>query len=180
MHRLVIILLKNGFEEIEALAPLDVLRRLNYHVKLISMEESLDVIGSHGVKIEADELYSDSLLECKGVILPGGMPGALNLKNDYRVINLVKKYNEEKKLIAAICAAPIVLGKANILSNANATSYPGFENDLKCLNYLEDKVVVCNNIITSRGPATAFDFAFAIAEYLGLNTSNLYKGMLFK
>ena len=180
MHREIIILLKNGFEEIEALAPLDVLRRLNYPVKLISMEESKTVISSHGITFVADEIYSDDLLDTAGVILPGGMPGSLNLKNDARVISLVKKFFNEKKLVAAICAAPIVLGEADILSGLNATSYPGFEADLKCLNYLEDKVVISQNVITSRGPATAFDFAFAIAEYLGLSTSVLLKGMLFK
>lgn len=176
----IIILLKDGFEEIEALAPLDVLRRLNYNVKLVSMTNKLEVISSHGVLINADYLYDDEFLESEGVVIPGGMPGATNLRDDERVIKLIKKFNKEKKLIAAICAGPIVLGKANILSNHKVTSYPGFENELNCLEYLDKKVVVSENIITSRGPATAFDFAFAIAEYLKLDISKLLKGMLFK
>ena len=176
----VIILLANGFEEIEALAPLDVLRRLNYDVKLVSMNKTKEVMSSHGVSFNADLLYSDDLYDCKGVIIPGGMPGASNLRDDFRVISLIKKYNEEKKMIASICAGPIVLGKANVLVDKVATCYPGFENELNALRVLKEKVVVSNNVITSRGPATAFDFAFEIATFLGLDTSNLLKGMLFK
>lgn len=175
----VIILLKDGFEEIEALAPLDVLRRLNCNIKLVSMTNKLEVLSSHGVTIKADVLYNENLLDSEGVIIPGGMPGAVNLRDDDRVIKLITKFNEEKKLIAAICAGPIVLGQAGILTNHKATSYPGFENELNCLKYLDEKVVISENIITSRGPATAFDFAFAIAEYLKLDISILLKGMLF-
>ena len=176
----VLILLKNGFEEIEALAPLDVLRRLNYDVKLVSMEDSLEVLSSHNVTIKADMVYDENLLDCSGVIIPGGMPGAKNLKDDERVISLIRKSYMDNKMIAAICAGPIVLGKAGILNSHSVTSYPGFENELGCKIYLEKNVVVSHNIITSRGPATAFEFAFEIAKYLGLNTSNLQKNMLFK
>ena len=176
----VIILLANGFEEIEALAPLDVLRRLNYDVKLVSMNSSLEVISSHGVTFKCDLLFNEELYNSKGVVIPGGMPGATNLRDDKRVIELVKSFYNDKKLVAAICAGPIVFGKANILSNHFATSYPGFESELGCAKYLEDNVVFCYNVITSRGPATAFDFAFAIAKYLGLDVSRLLKGMLFE
>lgn len=178
--RRVIILLNNGFEEIEALAPLDVLRRLNYEVLLVSMIDTLEVISSHGVSIKADVLFNDSLLDSEGVIIPGGLPGATNLRDDKRVIELVKSFYNDKKLVAAICAGPIVFGKANILSNHFATSYPGFESELGCAKYLENNVVFSDNVITSRGPATAFDFAFAIAKYLGLDVSRLLKGMLFE
>ena len=176
----VIILLANGFEEIEALAPLDVLRRLNYDVKLVSMNDTLEVVSSHNVSFNADLLFSEEVYLSAGVIIPGGMPGAKNLRDDDRVIKLVKKFYEENKMIAAICAGPIVLGKAGILDRHSATSYPGFESELGCAKYLEENVVVSQNIITSRGPATAFEFAFKIAKYLGLNTSNLQKSMLFK
>lgn len=180
MDSRILILLKDGFEEIETLTPLDVLRRLNYEVKLVSMTNSINVKSSHGVSVQADLIYSDELLNSSGVIIPGGMPGATNLREDERVISLVQKFYEENKLVAAICAGPIVLGKAQILKNHKATSYPGFEKELGCLDYVEDKVVVSNNVITSRGPATVFEFAFAIASYLKLDTSNLLKGMLFK
>lgn len=174
------ILLANGFEEIEALAPLDVLRRLNYEVELVSMNNTLEVISSHNVTFKADKVYDEKVELSQGLIIPGGMPGSINLRDDNRVIDLVKKFKEENKLICAICAGPIVLGRANILNDIEVTSYPGFENELNCKNYLNEKVVVSKNIITSRGPATAFDFAFAIANYLGLDTSSLEKGMLFK
>ena len=176
----VIILLANGFEEIEALAPLDVLRRLNYDVKLVSMNESLEVISSHNVVFKADLLFNEELFTLAGVIIPGGMPGAINLRDDDRVLTLVKSLYKEHKLIASICAGPIVLGKANILSSHYATCYPGFESELNALRVLKEKVVVSDNVITSRGPATAFDFAFKIANYLGLDTSKLLNGMLFK
>ncbi len=175
----IIILLANGFEEIEALAPLDVLRRLDYDVKLISMNATKEVVSSHKVIFTADELFSNDLVNASGLIIPGGMPGAVNLRDDDRVINLVRKFHQEKKMIAAICAGPIVLGKAEILKDLIVTSYPGFQDELGAKAYVEDKVVLCENVITSRGPATAFDFAFKIAEYLGLDTKNLKKGMLF-
>ena len=178
--RRVIILLNNGFEEIEALAPLDVLRRLNYEVLLVSMIDTLEVISSHGVSIKADVLFNDSLLDSEGVIIPGGLPGATNLRDDKRVLTLVKNFDLEKKLIASICAGPIVLGKANVLENKTATCYPGFEKELNAKEVVKEKVIVSENIITSRGPATAFDFAFEIAKYLGLDISKLLDGMLFK
>ena len=176
----VIILLANGFEEIEALAPLDVLRRLNYDVKLVSMNSSLEVISSHGVTFKCDLLFNEELYNSKGVVIPGGMPGATNLRDDKRVLTLVKNFDLEKKLIASICAGPIVLGKANVLENKSATCYPGFEKELNAKEVVKEKVIVSENIITSRGPATAFDFAFEIAKYLGLDISKLLDGMLFK
>lgn len=176
----VVILLANGFEEIEALAPFDVLTRLNYDVELISMNDSLEVSSSHGVKVFANALFSEELYKCEGVIIPGGLPGATNLRSDERVIELVKDFNENNKLIAAICAGPIVLGKARVLDDKDATCYPGFEESLNCQNYLLDNVVVSKNAITSRGPATAFEFAFAIAKYLKLDVKEIEKGMLFK
>ena len=176
----VIILLASGFEEIEALAPLDVLRRLNYEVELVSMNESLDVKSTHNVNFKADKLFSDDCYNACGLIIPGGMPGATNLRDDIRVIDLIKKFNQEKKMIAAICAGPIVLGKAGILNTEKVTSYPGFEAELNAKEYLREDVVISNHIITSRGPATAFKFAFEIANYLGLETKNLLKGMLFE
>lgn len=147
----VIILLANGFEEIEALAPLDVLRRLNYDVKLVSMNATLEVLSSHNVSFKADLLFNEDLYNSSGVIIPGGMPGAINLRDDVRVLDLVKKFNEQKKMIGAICAGPIVLGKANILNNHIATCYPGFEAELNANKCLEEKVVISKNIITSRG-----------------------------
>lgn len=174
------ILLATGFEEIEALAPLDVLRRLNYDVELISMTNSFYVESSHGVNIKADKLFDLEIMNSNALVIPGGLPGATNLRDDNRVISLVKKFFDDKKLVAAICAGPIVLGKANILNNIEATSYPGFEEALKCKEYRCDEVVISGNVITSRGPATAFKFAFAIAKYLGLDISKLEEGMLFK
>ena len=113
------ILLATGFEEIEALAPLDVLRRLNYDVELISMTNSYYVKSSHGVDIKADKLFDLEIMNSNAVVIPGGLPGAINLRDDDRVISLIKKFFNDNKLVAAICAGPIVLGKANILEYIN-------------------------------------------------------------
>ena len=142
------ILLAPGFEEIEALAPLDVLRRLNYDVELISMTNSYYVKSSHGVDIKVDKLFDLEIMNSNAVVIPGGLPGATNLRDDDRVISLVKKFFSDKKLVAAICAGPIVLGKANILNNLEATSYPGFEDALKCKVKCCSRASTCNNIFT--------------------------------
>ena len=126
------ILLATGFEEIEALAPLDVLRRLNYDVELVSMTNSYIVESSHGVGIKADKMYDLEIMNSNAIVIPGGMPGAINLRSDERVISLVKKFYEDHKLVAAICAGSIVLGKACILGIETCTSYPGFEDALNC------------------------------------------------
>ena len=92
------ILLANGFEEIEALAPLDVLRRLNYDVELVSMNNTLEVVSSHKVKFVADKVFSDEIYKSETIVIPGGLPGATNLRDDKRVIELVQKFNEDKKI----------------------------------------------------------------------------------
>ena len=113
-------------------------------------------------------------------MLPGGMPGANNLRDNEEVIDLVKWFNDNKKIVAAICAAPIVLGKAGIIEGKKVTSYPGFEDELVKGSYLEEHVVVDGNIITSRGPATAMLFAYKILELLQCDKwENLSEGMLF-
>jgi protein deglycase len=108
------------------------------------------------------------------IILPGGMPGAKNLKSDQGVIELIKKFYSEGKLIAAICAAPIVLQEAGIIDGKKITSYPEFKEEFKSSIYMEDSVVQDNNIITSRGPATALEFAYKIAENIE-NHENVIK-----
>ena len=94
------ILLTTGFEEIEALAPLDVLRRLNYDVELVSMTNSYIVESSHGVGIKADKMYDLEIMNSNAIVIPGGMPGAINLRSDERVISLVKKFHEDNKLVS--------------------------------------------------------------------------------
>lgn len=169
----VCVLLANGFEEIEALTVVDVLRRANIECELASIEKEY-VTGAHNITVKADILIDD-IKNVDMVILPGGMPGATNLRDDSRVINLIKHLLENNKKVAAICAAPIVLEKASVIDGECVTSYPGFENELKGANYKEDLVVVSGNIITSRGPATALEFAYTILKELGSDKAEILR-----
>ncbi|MCY6957096.1 DJ-1 family glyoxalase III [Clostridium brassicae] len=162
----VIIFLADGFEEIEALTVVDVLRRANIQCDMCSLKERY-VKGAHNINIECDKIVSDlNTKNYDALVLPGGMPGSVNLKNSSEVINIVKKFNEDSKIVSAICAAPIVLGGAGIIQKKKITSYPGFNEELKEGIYCEDMVVEDNNIITSRGPATAIYFALKLVENL--------------
>lgn len=163
----IILFLADGFEEIEALTVVDVLRRASICCDTVSISEKLEVNGAHNIKVIADMKIKDIISKYDGVILPGGMPGTTNLQNSKYVLDTLIEYNEEGKLIGAICAATIVLSSAGIINGKNVTSYPGFEDDLKESFYKQDIVVRDGNIITSRGAGTAFDFAMAIMDYLG-------------
>ncbi|MBE6062444.1 MAG: DJ-1/PfpI family protein [Clostridium butyricum] len=175
----VCVLLAEGFEEVEALTVSDIMRRANVLCDLVSMKDK-KVKSSHGVTIEADRIFDESM-EYDLVVLPGGMPGALNLRDDERVIKFLKKQNSSSKLIGAICAAPIVLGKAGLTEGLKMTSYPGFEDELSKCIYSEEAVVIDKNIITSRGPATAILFAYKLLEELGYSreVEDIASGMLY-
>lgn len=163
----VCIFLANGFETIEALTPIDYLRRAGGEKSaiLVSTTGDLNVTSAQGVVVKADALIDELDAETlTAAIIPGGLPGATNLRDNEQVINLVKILYDDEKLIAAICAGPIVLEKAGILSGKNATSYPGFEEEMASAKYQNDRVVVDENIITARGPAIATDFALEIVK----------------
>lgn len=176
----VCVLLAEGFEEVEALTISDIMRRAKVTCDLVSIKDK-KVTSSHNVTIEADKIFDESM-EYDLVVLPGGIPGATNLRDDERVINLLKKQNREGKLIGAICAAPIVLGKAGLTEGRKITSYPGYEDELPNCDYLEDAVVVDGNIITSRGPATGMAFSYKLLEILGYTNEvdAISSGMLYK
>ncbi|RXI39532.1 DJ-1 family protein [Clostridium tetani] len=178
----IVLMLAKGFEEIEALTVVDILRRVGVDCKTCSITEEKMVKGTHNIYVKSDIILKDfKEYEFSGIVLPGGMPGATNLRDNKTVIEIIKEFNEENKLIAAICAAPIVLKEADIIKNKNITSYPGFEEELKGCNYKEDKVVQNGNIITSRGPSTAIDFAFKILENIidEKELEELKKSMLY-
>ncbi|NLW41056.1 MAG: DJ-1/PfpI family protein [Tissierellia bacterium] len=164
----VLLLLAEGFEEVEALTTVDYLRRMDIIVDICSIHGEKKVRGAHRVVVEADKNLEEvkSIKNYDGLVIPGGLPGATNLRDDGRVIELVQQFNQEGKLIAAICAGPIVLQRAGIIKDKKVTSYPGFDNDLKESQYLEDLVVQDGNIITARGPAVAVYFALKIVEKL--------------
>ena len=170
------VLCKDGFEEIEALTPVDVLRRANVHVDLVGMDD-LKVTSSHQITIQIDCVFNDQIKEYDGIVIPGGLPGATNLRDDARVIEIVQQFNQEHKLIAAICAGPIVLAKAGILKDKICTCSPGFETQLTGANYQEAIVQKDDHIITGKGPAAALEFGYTILESLGYDSSNLRQGM---
>lgn len=161
------VLLADGFEETEAVAVIDVLRRADITVEVLGVEGK-KVTGSHQIVIEADALLSDRKRERFDlVVLPGGMPGASTLRDHWGVQKLLQGQHESGGLIGAICAAPIALGKAGILDGKRATCFPGFEGQLGTATYQTSAVVRDGNVITSRGVGTALLFALALVEALG-------------
>ena len=159
------VFLANGFEEIEALATVDVLRRVGLEVQTVSITETRTVRGAHGIPVQVDALLRrNSLLSSDGFILPGGMPGAKNLMACEALKRAIIAHHQSGKLIAAICAAPIVLANAGILMDKKVTCYPGFEEQLKGAIVKNDMVVTDGNIITGKGPGAVLPFAFAIAK----------------
>ena len=164
----VLVLLKNGFEEIEALTIVDYLRRAEIIVDMVSTEEDITVTGSHGIKVQADLTLADLDKDQADLIfLPGGMPGAKSLSEDEKVLDLIRDFDKNGKVISAICAAPIVLENAGVIKDKKVTSYPGFDKFLKsACQYKDDLIVVDENIITSRGPATAVLLALELIELL--------------
>ncbi len=176
----VCVLLANGFEEIEAITIIDVLRRAGIEVAAVGLSPGA-VKGSHGVQVEADRDLAAAAGETWDmVILPGGLPGATNLRDDPRVQELLRRQASQGKKIGAICAAPIALGKAGLLKGKKATCYPGFQDQLAGASFQETGVVRDGNIITSRGPGTAMEFALQIAGDLAgkAKADELRKGML--
>lgn len=159
-----------GFEEVEALSVVDVLRRGGVEVEMTSIDEGKVVTGSHGIGIITNrnikDVTAEDLEDMDGFLLPGGMPGTLNLKKSERVREILCRGNEKGKLLGAICAAPIVFGACDILKGKKATCYPGFEKELTGAEATTNPVVVDGNIVTSRGVGTALDFGLTLLGIL--------------
>lgn len=165
MSRLAICM-ANGCEEIEGLTVVDVLRRAKIEIDTIAVADQEYVTGSHGIPFCADRIIGEvNWAEYDGIILPGGMPGTIHLGENQAVCDALKFFATDHRLVAAICAAPSVLGACGILEGKKATSYPGFAEKMPGCTYLEEPVVCDDNIITSRGMGTAIAFALAIVEY---------------
>ena len=163
----VYVFLADGFEEIEGLTVVDLLRRAGEDVETVSIMGRKMIEGSHKIKVEADALFEETdFTEGKMLVLPGGMPGTLNLGKHEIVKKVITSYAAGGKLTAAICAAPSVLGENGILEGKHAVSYPGFEEKLLGAKVGAEKVAVDGNIITSRGMGTAIEFAMAIVKWL--------------
>lgn len=160
------IFLAPGFEEIEALATVDVLRRCGMEVQTISILNTPQVEGAHGVCINADKTINDiNIQDADWLILPGGMPGAANLARCETLTSALLSHHRANNHIAAICASPaVVLAPLGILDNKNATCYPGFESQAPKARMTGREVEISNNVITANGPANTLLFALAIAK----------------
>lgn len=177
-----VVFLADGFEDIEALAPVDILRRGGVDVTIAGVT-GMQVTSSHNVKVMADKDIKDiNADDYDAFICPGGMPGAANLR-DSIVTDIIKDAYSKGKIVSAICAAPMVLDKAGVLADKNFTMYPGMENYAPSGSYKNDKFVVKDGrVITGAGPAAAFEYAFELlAELQGSEiASQVAEGMLFK
>ncbi|MGE5632030.1 MAG: DJ-1 family glyoxalase III [Caulobacteraceae bacterium] len=173
--------LAEGFEEIEAVTVADVLRRADIGVSMVSVTGRKEVKGAHGIIITADELFEKfDNHTADMIILPGGMPGTRNLGSHAGLKALIMDFAGKNKPIAAICAAPSVIGKLGLYKNKKAACYPGFEDTLEGAILGDDIVVRDENLITSKGPGTAIYFALNLVEFLaGKDVAmELHEGMI--
>lgn len=156
-----------GYEEIEALTVVDILRRANITADMVSITGEREVTGSHGIKVEMDKLFEEvDFDELDIIVLPGGMPGTTNLEAHKPLMDKVDEFYRKDKYIAAICAAPSIFGHKGILKGRKACSNPGFESHLEGADVKQEAAVVDGRIITSRGMGTAIPFGLAILEQL--------------
>ena len=162
-----LIFLAPGYEEVEMLTVVDMVRRANIDIDMVSITEELEVTGSHNITIKADILFKDADFDAaQMLILPGGIPGTPNLRAYEPLCEKLTSFAENGKKLAAVCAAPTVLSSLGLLEGKKATCYPSFEEDFVTGNYVKQPVVVDGNVITSRGMGTCIEFAGAIIEAL--------------
>lgn len=163
---MIYIFLAQGFEECEALAPIDILRRAGLEIQTVGVGSKL-VTGSHNITVECDILDTEAITDSlEAVILPGGMPGTLNLENSEIVQGFIDYAAGQKLTIGAICAAPSILGHKGLLKGKKATCFTGFEKDLTDAIVVNERAVKDGNIVTAYGAGAAFDFGFLLLEAL--------------
>ena len=174
----VAVILADGFEEIEALTVVDVLRRANITCHMVGFEDR--VTGSHAIQVQADRVFDGDLSDYDMIVLPGGMPGSAHLRDNEQLIAELQKCEQVGKKVAAICAAPIVLNRAGLLKDKEFTCYDGVQEQIADGHYRKETVVVDGHLITSRGPATALAFAYNLVEQLGGDANALREAMLYR
>jgi 4-methyl-5(b-hydroxyethyl)-thiazole monophosphate biosynthesis len=163
---MIFILMGKGFEEAEALIPCDFLRRAGLEVKLVSLYDEKTVSGGHGIKVECDASINSTDSLPDAIVLPGGLGGVNEISACPKALELVKSCYAENKTVAAICAAPTILGKLGILKDKKATCYPDMKNELICGKWVDSDVVIDGKIVTSKAAGTASEFAFALISHL--------------
>lgn len=183
MSKPIFVFLATGFEDIEALAPVDIMRRAGLDVRTVSVTGHEVVVSAHGVGVVADCLLEDANLEGAALLfLPGGLPGATNLDACEPLREALKRQHEAGQPIAAICAAPLVLGHLGLLDGRRATCYPGFEGELGEAQYTAALVEEDGPFLTGKGPGAAFALGYAIVERLvGRDVADQLKaGMMYR
>lgn len=174
----VAVILADGFEEIEALTVVDVLRRANITCHMVGFEAQ--VTGSHAIQVQADRVFDGDLSDYGMIVLPGGMPGSVHLRDNEQLIAELQKFEQVGKKVAAICAAPIVLNRAGLLKDKEFTCYDGVQEQIADGHYRKETVVIDGQLTTSRGPATALAFAYNLVEQLGGDANGLREAMLYR
>ena len=180
---MIYVFLATGFEDIEALAPVDIMRRAGLEVQTVSITGEQIVTSAHGVGIVADMLLSDvDFPKAEMLVLPGGLPGSTNLDACKPLTQAIVRHFEAGGAIAAICAAPLVFGHLGLSQGRRATCYPGVESELKGATYTSAIVEQDGNIITGKGPGAAFEFGYTIVEYFrGQSVSQILReGMIYE
>lgn len=176
-----LVFLADGFEEIEALTVVDVARRAELKVDVVSINDKLEVRGTHDVIVKADKVFDDiNIDDYKALYIPGGQPGATNLMNNKRVVECVNLFNDNEKKVMAICAGPQVLDRAGVLEDGKFTCYPGVENRLEVKDSQDKAFVVEENITTAMGPALAILLAVEVVRALASEekAEEVAKGLL--
>lgn len=167
---MIYVMLAPGFEEIEAVTPVDILRRAGLEVQIVAVQadsQTMSVEGAHSLSILCDlSIQEADLMTAELLVLPGGMPGTSNLEKDEHLRRSLAFRMENNLPVAAICAAPSILGNLGLLKGRKATCYPGLEENLVGATSLSDPVVVDDKLVTSKGPGTAMAFSLALVELL--------------
>ena len=164
---MVFIHMAEGYEEVEALTCVDVLRRAGIDAKMVSVTGNRMVTGAHGISIEADLLFEEADYDaCEMIVLPGGMPGATNLRDHAGLTAQIEAFAKAGRPLAAICAAPLALAAHGALEGKKATIYPGMEEYLASATPTGENVTVDGSVITGMGPALAMEFALTLVGYL--------------
>lgn len=171
---MIYLFLADGFEEIEALTVVDLLRRAELEIQTVSIKSDRLVTGAHKIPVVSDLTFEEIAVDnIDALILPGGMPGTTNLSKHRGLASLLMKQHEAKGFIGAICAAPSILGDLGILEGRQAVCYPGFESRLKGATVGEDKVVRDGHVITSKAAGTAVDFSLKLIKHLKTKEDSL-------
>lgn len=171
------VLVAPGFEEGETLTIADVLRRAELECDLVGFSEEVE--GAHQITVRCDKVISKEVEGYDMVILPGGYGGASALRDSDLVMEILREMDKAGKFVCAMCAAPIALERAGLLSGRSYTAYMGYDKKISQGTYLEDKVVADGNLVTSRGPATAYAFAYRLVELLGGDSLKVKRRMAY-